>query len=128
MRRRFREGAGMEELAGYSRAVRHGNLIVVSGPGDLAGNGTIGHPGDTYGQARVAFERSIAAIEELGGRREDVVRSRIYCTPESDWQGALRAHQELLGEVAPVNTTVIVVGFPAPGMLVEVELDAETSE
>jgi len=118
----------MEEVAGYSRAVRHGDLIVVSGTGDLAGDGTIGHPGDTYGQARAAFERSIAAIEELGGRREDVVRSRIYCTPESDWQGALRAHQELLGEVAPVNTTVIVVGFPAPGMLVEVELDAETSE
>jgi enamine deaminase RidA (YjgF/YER057c/UK114 family) len=128
MRRRFREGAGMEELAGYSRAVRHGDLIVVSGTGDLAGDGTIGHPGDTYGQARAAFERSISAIEELGGRREDVVRSRIYCTPESDWPGALRAHQELLGEVAPVNTTVIVVGFPAPGMLVEVELDAETSE
>jgi enamine deaminase RidA (YjgF/YER057c/UK114 family) len=128
MRRRFREGAGMEELAGYSRAVRHGDLIVVSGTGDLAGDGTIGHPGDTYGQARAAFERSISAIEEVGGRREDIVRSRIYCTPESDWAGALRAHQELLGEVAPVNTTVIVVGFPALGMLVEVELDAETSE
>jgi enamine deaminase RidA (YjgF/YER057c/UK114 family) len=128
MRRRFREGAGMEELGGYSRAVRHGSLIVVSGTGDLAGDGTVGHPGDTYGQARAAFARSIAAIAELGGSREDVVRSRIYCTPEADWQGALRAHQELLGDVAPVNTTVVVVSFPAPAMLVEVELDAETSE
>jgi enamine deaminase RidA (YjgF/YER057c/UK114 family) len=128
VRERFHEGAGMEELAGYSRAVRHGNLIVVSGTGDLAGDGTIGHPGDSYGQARAAFERAVAAVERLGGGREDVVRTRVFVTPEADWSGALRAHKELFDSVRPANTTMIVAGFPAPGMLVEVEVDAELSD
>jgi enamine deaminase RidA (YjgF/YER057c/UK114 family) len=128
MRERFREGAGFEELAGYSRAVRHGNVVAVSGTGDIAGDGTIGNPGDTYAQARAAFERSIGAVERLGGRREDVVRTRVYLTPAADWRGALRAHKELFGGIDPANTTVIVVGFPAPGMLVEVEVDAELSQ
>jgi enamine deaminase RidA (YjgF/YER057c/UK114 family) len=128
VRERFHEGAGMEEAAGYCRAVRHGNLIAVSGTGDLAGDGTIGHPGDTYAQARAAFERALGAVERLGGRRDDVVRTRVYVTPDGDWQGALRAHKEALGGVHPANTTVIVAGFPAPGMLVEVDLDAELSE
>jgi enamine deaminase RidA (YjgF/YER057c/UK114 family) len=128
VRERFHEGAGMEELAGYCRAVRHGTLIAVSGTGDLAGDGTIGNPGDTYAQARAALERALGAVEHLGGRREDVVRTRVYVTPDGDWRGALRAHKELLGGVHPANTTVIVAGFPAPGMLVEVDVDAELSE
>ena len=118
----------MEELAGYSRAVRHGSRIVVSGTGDLAGDGTIGHPGDTYAQARAAFERAVAAVERLGGGRDDLVRTRVFLTPEADWRDALRAHKELFDSVRPANTTVIVAGFPAPGMLVEVEVDAELSE
>jgi enamine deaminase RidA (YjgF/YER057c/UK114 family) len=128
VRERFHEGAGMEELAGYSRAVRHGNLIVVSGTGDLAGDGTIGNPGDTYAQARAAFERAVAAVERLGGKREDVVRTRVFLTPEADWRGALRAHKELFDSFRPANTTIIVAGFPARGMLVEVEVDAELSD
>ena len=128
MRERFNEGAGMEELAGYSRAVRHGNRIVVSGTGDLAGDGTIGHPGDTYGQARAAFERAVAAVEHLGGKPEDVVRTRVFLAPDAAWRGALKAHKELFDSVRPVNTTVVVAGFPAPGMLVEVEVDADLSE
>ncbi len=128
MRERFREGAGFEELAGYSRAVRHGNVVAVSGTGDIAGDGTIGNPGDTYAQARAAFERSIGAVERLGGRREDVVRTRVYLTPEADWRGAIRAHKELFGGVDPANTTLFVAGFVATEMLVEVEVDAELSQ
>ena len=56
------------------------------------------------------------------------MRTRVYLTPEADWRGALRAHKELFGGIDPANTTVIVVGFPAPGMLVEVEVDAELSQ
>lgn len=118
----------MEELAGYSRAVRHGDRIVVSGTGDLSGDGTIGHPGDTYAQARAAFERAVAAVEHLGGTPEDIVRTRVFLAPEADWRGALKAHKELFDGVRPVNTTVVVAGFPAPGMLVEVEVDADLSE
>ena len=69
MHERFREGVGFEETAGYSRAARHGSRIAVSGTGDVAGDGTVGHPGDTYGQTRSSLERALAAVERLGGGR-----------------------------------------------------------
>jgi enamine deaminase RidA (YjgF/YER057c/UK114 family) len=125
VRERYREGAGFEEVAGYSRAARHGSRIAVSGTGDVAGDGTVDHPGDTYGQTRASLERALAAVEQLGGRREDVIRSRVYLAPRAEWQEAARAHKELLGGVDPANTTFFVAGFVAEEMLVEVELDAE---
>jgi enamine deaminase RidA (YjgF/YER057c/UK114 family) len=125
VRERYREGAGFEEVAGYSRAARHGSRIAVSGTGDVAGDGTVDHPGDTYGQTRASLERALAAVEQLGGRLEDVIRSRVYLAPRAEWQEAARAHKELLGGVDPANTTFFVAGFVAEEMLVEVELDAE---
>ena len=125
MRERFRDGGGFEDVAGYSRAVRAGQRIVVSGTGDVAGDGSVAHPGDTYGQARASLERALAAVERLGGAREDVVRSRLYLAPAADWRAAVRAHAELLGGVDPANTTFFVHGFVAEEMLVEVELEAQ---
>jgi enamine deaminase RidA (YjgF/YER057c/UK114 family) len=125
MHERYREGIGFEETAGYSRAARHGSRIAVSGTGDVAGDGTVGHPGDTYGQARASLERALAAVDRLGGGREDVIRTRIYLAPRADWREAARAHKELLGGVDPANTTFFVAGFVAEEMLVEVEVDAE---
>ena len=124
MRERYREGAGFEEVAGYSRAARHGNWIAVSGTGDLARDGAVGHHGDSYGQTRASLERALAAVEELGGRREDVIRTRIYLAPKADWREAVRAHKELLDGIDPANTTFFVAGFIADEMLVEVEVDA----
>jgi enamine deaminase RidA (YjgF/YER057c/UK114 family) len=128
VRQRYREGRGFEEAAGYSRAVRHGNRIAVSGTGDLAGDGTVGHAGDTYGQTRASLERALAAVEELGGRHEDVIRTRLYLAPQAEWREAIRAHKELLGGVDPANTTFFVAGFVAEAMLVEVEVDAELGD
>jgi enamine deaminase RidA (YjgF/YER057c/UK114 family) len=128
VRERYREGAGFEEVAGYSRAARHGSRIAVSGTGDLAGDGTVGHPGDTYGQTRASLERALAAVERLGGRREDVIRTRVYLVEQADWREAVRAHKELLGGVDPANTTFFVAGFVGDGMLVEVEVDAELAD
>ena len=125
MRERYREGVGFEEVAGYSRAVRHGERIVVSGTGDVASDGAVGHPGDSYGQTRASLERALAAVARLGGRREDVVRTRLYLTRAADWREAVRAHKELLDGVDPANTTFFVAGFVVDEMLVEVELDAE---
>ena len=125
MPRRYREGRGFEEAAGYSRAARHGNRIAVSGTGDLDGDGSVGHPGDTYGQTRSSLERALAAVEQLGGRRDDVIRTRLYLAPEAEWREAVRAHKELLGGVDPANTTFFVAGFVGEAMLVEVEVDAE---
>jgi enamine deaminase RidA (YjgF/YER057c/UK114 family) len=125
---RYREGRGFEETAGYSRAARHGNRIAVSGTGDLAGDGAVGHPGDTYGQTRSSLERALAAVERLGGRRDDVIRTRIYLAPQAEWREAVRAHKELLGGVDPANTTFFVAGFVAGAMLVEVEVDAQLGD
>jgi enamine deaminase RidA (YjgF/YER057c/UK114 family) len=128
VRERYREGAGFEELAGYSRAARRGRWIVVSGTGDIARDGTVGHPGDSYGQTRASLERALAAVEGLGGSREDVIRTRLYLAPKAEWRDAVRAHKELLGGIDPANTTFFVAGFIAEEMLVEVELDARLAD
>jgi len=125
--RRHRDGAGWEERAGYSRAVRRFGRIAVSGTTATAENGAALHPGDTYRQALVSLERAIAAMEALGGVLEDVVRTRIYLVPGADWEGAARAHAEVMGSVAPANTMLYVAGLVGEGFLVEVELEAETA-
>lgn len=123
---RYRDGGVWEESAGYSRAVRRGSRIEVSGTTADGPDGRALHPGDSYGQARAALERALAAVAALGGRVDDVVRTRCYLAPEADWRGAARAHAELLGHVAPANTTLHVARLIGDGLLVEVEVEAET--
>ena len=125
MAERYRDGGGFEAVAGYSRAARHGDRIAVSGTGDVTSDGEVGHPGDTYAQTRRSLERALAAVSELGGRREDVIRTRLFLTREADWREAVRAHRELLGGIDPANTTFYVAGFIAEEMLVEVEVEAQ---
>jgi enamine deaminase RidA (YjgF/YER057c/UK114 family) len=127
MNRRYRDGGGYEAAAAYSRAARAGSRIVVSGTADIDGDGNVGHPGDTYGQTRACLERALAAVGELGGRREDVVRTRIYLVPDAEWPGAVAAHRDVLAGVDPANTTLFVAGFIPEGALVEVEVDAEVA-
>lgn len=124
--RRHRDGGGWEEQAGYSRAVRRFGHIAVSGTTATAADGRALHPGDTYGQALVALQRAIAAMQALGGRLDDVVRTRVFLAPGADWEGAARAHAEVMGSVAPANTMLYIAGLIGDGFLVEVELEAET--
>lgn len=120
----YRDGGGWEDAAGYSRAVRRFGHIAVSGTTATGVGGQALHPGDTYGQARAALERALAAVKSLGGQSADVVRTRIYLAPEADWREAARAHAELLGDVAPANTMLHVAGLIGDGFLVEVEMEA----
>jgi enamine deaminase RidA (YjgF/YER057c/UK114 family) len=117
--RRHRDGRGWEKKAGYSRAVRRGSRIVVSGT--TAADASA----DTYGQTRAAIEQALQAVVALGGTKDDVVRTRIMLAPDADWEAAARAHVQLLGDVAPANTMVYVAGLVGDGYLVEVEVDAE---
>jgi len=117
--RRHRDGRGWEKQAGYSRAVRRGNRIAVSGT--TAADSSA----DTYGQARAALEQALDAVAALGGTKEDVVRTRIMLAPGADWEAAARAHALVLGDVAPANTMLYVAGLIGDGYLVEVEVDAE---
>jgi enamine deaminase RidA (YjgF/YER057c/UK114 family) len=105
--------------------VRRGARIAISGTTANAPDGSALHPGDSYAQAHAALTRALAAVEALGGQAEDVVRTRLYLAPDADWEGAARAHAELLGSVAPANTTLHVAGLIGEGFLVEVEVEAE---
>lgn len=122
--RRHRDGTPWESVAGYSRAVRSGDMIEVSGTTASAPDGSALHPGDVGGQTEAALLVGIAAIEALGGRRQDVVRSRIYLVAGADWEAASAAHAQVLGDVAPANTLLFVAGLVGADHLVEVELAA----
>jgi enamine deaminase RidA (YjgF/YER057c/UK114 family) len=127
MRKAVREGGGFEEVAAYSRAVRIGSQIAVSGTAALAG-GVVLHPGDAYGQTLAALRKALDAAASLGAARDDVLRTRLLLAPGADWEGAARAHRELFAGAEPANTTYFVGGFIPEGVLVEVELDAVLRE
>jgi enamine deaminase RidA (YjgF/YER057c/UK114 family) len=118
-----RDGSGFEELAGYSRAVRVGAHVAVSGTAAMS-EGVALFPGDAYGQTREALSRALAAASELGAQVGDVVRTRLLLDEGCDWHAAVRAHGEVFAGVNPANTTYFVAGFIPEGVLVEVELDA----
>lgn len=121
---RVRTGSAFERLASYSRAARLGDLIAVSGTAAVSQNGEALHPGDAYRQTKAALELALAAAQELGARRERVVRTRLFLAPDCDWQEAVKAHNEMFQGVDPANTTLFVAGLIPPGCVVEVELDA----
>jgi len=121
MRRTYREGGGFEEAAAYSRAVRIGRHVAVSGTAAREG-------GDAYAQTREAITRALLAAGELGAAKEDVLRTRLLLAPGCDWEGAVRAHAEAFAGIDPANTTYFVSGFIPEGVLVEFELDAVVRE
>jgi enamine deaminase RidA (YjgF/YER057c/UK114 family) len=121
--RRVTGGSGFEATAGYSRAVRHGEHISVSGTAALGPDGAL-YPGDAYAQAAEALDRALAAAVELGATRDTVLRTRLLLAPDCDWQAVVRAHREAFDGDGPANTTYFVAGFIPDGVLVEVEVDA----
>jgi enamine deaminase RidA (YjgF/YER057c/UK114 family) len=121
MRRTYREGGGFEEAAAYSRAVRVGQHVAVSGTAAREG-------GDAYTQTAEALRRALAAAGELGAAPEDVLRTRLLLADGCDWEGAVRAHREAFAGIDPANTTYFVSGFIPEGVVVEVELDAIVPE
>jgi enamine deaminase RidA (YjgF/YER057c/UK114 family) len=127
-RARSRSGSPFEAKAAYSRAVRAGDLVAVSGTAATGPDGAALHPGDAYAQTREAIARGLAAVEELGGGAADVVRTRVYLTREAEWRDAIRAHAEAFAGIDPANTTLYVAGFIPEGVLVEIELDAVLSD
>ncbi len=109
---------------GYSRAVRVGNLIEVSGTSASGPGGQIMHVGDMYGQATYCLDVIRNAIEELGGSVEDVVRTRVYITDISRWEEAGRAHGEMFGEIQPASAFVGVSELLHPELMIEIEATA----
>jgi enamine deaminase RidA (YjgF/YER057c/UK114 family) len=113
-----------EEVVGYSRAVRVGDTIEVSGTAGANPDGTVVAPGDVYGQARKALRIIGMALEDLGAGFEDVIRTRIFLKDPTRWEEAGRAHGEIFSSVRPATILAGVTGFVDPDILVEIEASA----
>jgi enamine deaminase RidA (YjgF/YER057c/UK114 family) len=115
-RRHIGSGSVWEAKVGYSRAVRVGNAVVVSGT-------TCDGP-DAYVQTKGAIARIERALEEAGASLDDVVRTRMYVVNIDDWELVARAHHEAFADIRPAATMVEVKRLIAPDLLVEIEADA----
>ena len=122
-RRRITSGGAYEAVFGYCRAVRVGNAVYVAGTAPAMPDGAAPPP-DSYGQARRCFEIIGAALSEAGATFADVVRTRMYITPEADFDEVGRAHGEVFRDIRPVNTTVIIAGLIDPRWHLEIDVDA----
>ena len=123
-RRRVSSGTKWEEQNGYSRAVRAGAVVYVSGTLATDDRGDMLHPGSPHLQTIAALEKIERALKEVGAARTDVVRTRLYIVDTRHQDEAGLAHAEFFGDTRPCCTLVVVSALASPMALVEVEVDA----
>lgn len=121
-------GTKWEPIVGYSRAVRVGNQIFVSGTTATDERGEVVGPGDAYVQTQQALANIARALERAGATLGHVVRTRIYVTNIDDWEQVGRAHADVFGAIRPATSLIEVKRLIAPELLVEIEADAISSE
>ncbi|MBI1390561.1 MAG: RidA family protein [bacterium] len=121
-------GSPYEDSIGFSRAARVGNFIAVSGTAPIAPDGSTAAPGDLYKQTLRSLEIIESVIEKAGGKRSDVIRTRLFLTDIKRWEEAARAHGEFFSSIKPACSFVEVKGLIREDWLVEIEADCAISE
>jgi enamine deaminase RidA (YjgF/YER057c/UK114 family) len=122
-RRNFSSGAKWESIVGYSRAVRIGNIIEVSGTSPVE-NGKTLFPGNAYNQAKACIYIIEKALAEAGATLQNVIRTRMFVTDISKWEEFGKAHVEFFANIKPATSMVEVKSLISPDMLIEIEATA----
>ena len=123
MRQKISGGSPFEPIIGFSRAVRVGNAVHLSGTGPVGADDQ-----DAAGQTRRIFEIAAEALAKAGASLDDVVRTRMYLTHAEDWEAVGRVHGEFFQEVRPAATMVVVAKLLNPAWRIEIEMDAVIPE
>ncbi len=126
MRHNFSTHTPWEAMAGYSRVVRIGNIIAVSGTTASNAAGEVQHIGDAGAQATYIIRKIESSLAEAGASLSDVIRTRIFVANIADWEAVARAHGAIFGNIRPANT-LVSASMVDPRQLVEIEADAVIS-
>lgn len=123
-RQNISSGAKWEDIVGYSRAVRVGNIVEVTGTAAVDDSGAVVGVGDAYAQTKFIITKIDRALHAAGASLEDVIRTRIFVTDISRWEEIGRAHREAFGAIKPATSMIQISGLIEPDMMVEIEATA----
>lgn len=122
--KKISSGAKWEDIVGYSRAIRAGNRVMVTGTTSVDDNGDIVGVGDAYTQTKYIFQKIEKYLNEAGSSIDKVVWNRMFVTDITQWEDIGRAHAEFFKDIKPCATMVEVKGFIHPDLLIEIETEA----
>ena len=127
-RSNYSSGTPWESIAGYSRAVRVGNIIEVAGTTAVDTEGQVVGAGDISKQTDYIFNKIRNSLNHAGSKMSDVIRTRMYLTDINDWETVARVHGDIFSDIKPVSTLVEVSGLIDKELLIEIEVSAVVSD